>query len=139
MFTILPPMPLTTLPCGEPCEMQPGSGIESLRFSSQGLALRIALGLGPQDMVEGLDIAFPDACAIRYLDELDLQRYWRSRGFVRGYPVLEVQQGGWLDEEVVLQQRHYHQREWLVVTGNGCVSVFAASAPDVVPVQWRLG
>lgn len=131
-------MRLTTLPFGQPREVHPTSDIESLRFSSQGLTLRIALGFGPQDMVEGVDVSFPDASAFRYLDELDLQRYWSSNGFVRGYPVLEVQQGGWFDEEAALQQCDYHRREWLVVTGNGCVSVFAASAPEVAPVQWRL-
>ncbi|MEJ5149543.1 hypothetical protein [Comamonas sp. MYb396] len=139
ILTEPPPMRLTTLPYGKPREIHPNSDVESLRFSSQGLSLRLALGLGPQDMVDGLDISFADVSAFRYLDELHLQRYWSLNGLVRGYPVLEVQQGGWLDEEVALQQRHFHQREWLVVTGNGCVSVFAASAPEVLPVQWPIG
>jgi hypothetical protein len=90
--------------------------------------------------VNGLDISLPDASAFRYLDELDLARYWSSEGFVPGYPVLEVVSGGWCDEEAVLQHYENRRRECLVVTGNGCVSVsvLAPTGPAVEAVEWLL-
>jgi len=82
-------------------------------------------------------VVFPDASAFRYLDEMDLARYWGSDGFVHGFHVLKVSAGGWSDEEDQLQGFTTSRREWLVVTGNGCVSVFAHAEPQVHAVTWQ--
>jgi len=128
---------LKTLPFGEPAEVHWGSDIECLDFSSQGLSVRIAREVSSDRNVKGVDVCFVEASAFRYLDELDLARYWTSEGFVRGYPVLEVLAGGWCDEEATLQGYQNSRREWLVVTGNGCVSVFASTNPTVRAVEWQ--
>lgn len=129
-------MRLKTIPYGEPAEVHWGSDVESLNFSQQGLSVRIAREVSNDGVVCGLDISFTDASAFRYLDEVDLARYWSSEGFVRGYPILEVVAGGWCDEEAVLQQYENRRREWLVVTGNGCVSVLATTNPTACTVEW---
>jgi len=130
-------MRLKTFPFAEPAEVHWGADIERLDFSSQRLSVRIAREVTSDGNVHGMDISFVDASAFRYLDELDLARYWSSEGFVRGYPVLEVVEGGWCDEEATLQQYQNPRREWLIVTGNGCVSVFASTNPTVRAVEWH--
>jgi hypothetical protein len=130
-------MRLKTLPYGEPAEVHWGSDIESLSFSSQGLTVRVVRAVDSNGRVCGLDVSFPDASAFRYLDELDLARYWSSDGFVRGYPILEVLEGGWCDEEATLQQYENRRREWLIVTGNGCVSVLANTNPAARVAAWQ--
>lgn len=100
--------------------------------------MRVAREVSAAGQVCGLDVSFPDASAFRYLDEVDLARYWSSEDFVRGYPVLEVVGGGWCDEEAALQQYENRRREWLVVTDNGCVSVLAPTGPAIEEAQWRL-
>jgi hypothetical protein len=130
-------MRLKTLPYSAPAEVHWGSDVESLSFSSRGLNVRIAREINGDGQVRGLDVTFSDASAFRYLDELDLARYWSSEDFVRGYPVLEVHEGGWCDEEAALQQYQNRRREWLLVTGNGCVSVFAPSDPTVRESEWK--
>lgn len=131
-------MSLKTRAYDPPTEVHWGSDVESLNFSSKGLTVRVACEISKEGQVGGLDISFPGASAFRYLDELDLARYWSSEGFVRGYPVLEVVSGGWCDEEAVLQHYENRRREWLVVTGNGCVSVFSPTGPTVEAVEWLL-
>jgi hypothetical protein len=99
--------------------------------------VRIACEISSGGQVRGLDLTFADASAFRYLDEVDLAKYWGSEGFVRGYPILDVQEGGWCDEEATLQQYENRRREWLVITGNGCVSIFAPTAPIVRTIEWQ--
>jgi len=99
--------------------------------------VRIAREVSIDRVVKGVDVSFVDASAFRYLDELDLARYWNSESFVRGYPILEVLAGGWCDEEATLQQYKNSRREWLIVTGNGCISVFASTNPTVREVEWK--
>lgn len=60
-----------------------------------------------------------------------------ATGLVHGFHVLEVSAGGWSDEEDQLQGFTTSRREWLVVTGNGCVSVFAHAEPQVHAVTWQ--
>ncbi len=130
-------MRLVTQPFGQPLEVHPNSDIESLSYSSKGVLVRVARGFSAAGQIRGLDVSFSDATAFRYLDEADLARYWGSVGFVRGYPVLEVLEGGWSDEEAVLRGYESRRREWLVVTGNGCVSVLAESPPVLEEAEWR--
>nr|WP_315467691.1 hypothetical protein [uncultured Undibacterium sp.] len=110
------------------------SDIQSLTLDSGGLVIIVARERLPDGRVQGLRIWFRDAAALRYLDEVELARYWSSEDFPRGHHVLEVQAGGWSEEESALQGYATKRREWLVVTGNGCVSVFASSKPETAEV-----
>ncbi|MDO5654436.1 MAG: hypothetical protein Q4G39_10100 [Brachymonas sp.] len=125
---------LRTLPYGKPAEIHAASDVEHLNFSAQVLDIRIACARKEKGSIQGLDISFSEASAFRCLDESDLARYWRSEGFVRSYPVLE---GGWCDEEAALQGYKNHRREWLVITGNTCVNIFAATNPTIAAADWE--
>lgn len=127
---------LKTKPFDDAREVRSESDIADLSFASSGLKIDVALELREGDQVHGLRVSFSDACAVRYLDEADLARYWTSSGFVRGHCVLEVTEGGWSDEENEFQGFATSRREWLIVTGNGCVSVFAASEPSIKEHVW---
>jgi hypothetical protein len=129
-------MQIQTTPFGESHDVHWGSDIESLNFSSEGLSIRIACAISPTKQVEGLEIHFSCATGFRYLDELDLARYWPSPSFSRGAHVLEVTSDGWSDEENSLQGFITKRKEWLIVTGNGCVSVFSTSEPTSRSVSW---
>ncbi|RYD82424.1 MAG: hypothetical protein EOP84_09425 [Verrucomicrobiaceae bacterium] len=130
-------MRLKTISFGEPSEVHWGSDVADLSFSQNGLVVRISCDVEATGLVHGLEVAFSDASAVRYLDELDLARYWTSEDFVRGFHVLEVAEGGWSAEEDQLQGFATPRREWLVVTGNGCVSVFARTEPHVHAASWQ--
>ncbi|MCW7538047.1 hypothetical protein OOT46_09325 [Aquabacterium sp. A7-Y] len=116
--------------------VHPISDVTTLRFSEGRLELTLACELRGSGKVVGLEVVFSEASGFRYLDELDLCRYWSSDAFPGDSYVLEVQQGGWADEESGLQGFEHPRREWLVVTGNGCVSVFSKDEPEVRNVSW---
>lgn len=113
------------------------SDIESLSFSGSGLLITIACDLDESDRVQGLNVRFVQASFFRLLDEVDLSTYWISEGFPAGSHVLEVIEGGWSDEEHQRQGYTTQRREWLIVTGNGCVSVFSPNAPQVEAATWQ--
>ena len=131
-------MQLKAKPFGEQQPVHWGSDVASLNFNDAGLFIRVACDL-VGDTVQGLDVVFRHASAFRLLDELDLARYWTSAHFPRGFHVLEVEEGGWLDEESQLQGYVNPRREWLIVTGNKCVSVFCSKAPIVEDASWKRG
>jgi len=118
-------------------EVHWGSDIDTLQFTTEGLTLTVLREIDSDGQVRGLRVFFPAASAVRYLDEGDLVRYWNSDGFIRSRHVLEVTEGGWADEENDLQGFATERREWLVVTGKGCVSVFAKLEPTIHEHTWR--
>lgn len=115
-----------------------GSDLASLNFNEAGLFIRVACNMSG-DNVQGFEVVFRHASAFRVLDELDLARYWTSAHFPRGFHVLEVEEGGWLDEESQLQGYVNPRREWLIVTGSACVSVFCSMDPQIENASWRRG
>jgi len=129
-------MRLRTAPFTPIVGLHSGSDVESVSFDGAGLVINVAREINESDQVKGIEIVFAKASSFRYLDESDLARYWVSDGFQRGSLVLEVLEGGWSDEESQLQGYDSQRREWLVVTGNGCVSVFCSVAPEVRDVSW---
>jgi hypothetical protein len=124
-------MRLRTRPVSAAQEVHWGSDVSSLSFDARGLVVVVAREPLPTGQVKGLRISFPGASALRYLDESELTRYWTSEQFTHGHHVLEVERGGWLDEECQLEGYEFSRREWLIVTGNGCVSVFSSTEPQV--------
>ncbi len=118
-------------------EVHWGSDIESIHFDANGLVVVVAREPMPNGQVRGLQVKFEQATAFRYLDEVEIATYWMSTGFVSGHHVLEVSEGGWSDEEAARKGYETQQREWLVVTGNGCISVFSAVEPVVATVVYE--
>ena len=114
-----------------------GSDVESLHYVDGNLTIVLACLRDEEGIVQGLKVNFSRPTGFRLLDELDLARYWISDGFSRGSHVLEVKSGGWSAEEDVLQSFETERREWLVVTGNACVSVFCSLEPEFADISWR--
>ena len=131
-------MPIETQPFFSTNIVHDGSDVESLNYADGNLAIIVACSR-INGLVRGLKVHFTRPSGFRLLDESDLTRYWVSDGFARGSYVLEVKQGGWSTEEDTLETYERVRREWLVVSGNACVSVFCSCAPDVTDVSWEWG
>lgn len=131
-------MPFRAKPFGQGQPVHWASDVDSLTFNEAGLFIRIGSHV-VDDNVQGFDVIFHDASAFRLLDEVDLAQYWVSAHFPRNFHVIEVEEGGWLDEESLLRGYVNPRREWLVVTGNTCVSVFCSTDPSVESASWRQG
>jgi len=129
-------MAIKTIGFGPSLQVHWGSDIERLEWDSGVLSIVVAREIANNDEIHGFDIRFSGVSGLRFLDELDLARYWSSDGFVRGHHVLEVLDDGWASEEIALQGYEQARREWLVVTGNGCASVFAAAPPEIAETSW---
>lgn len=113
-----------------------GSDIESVHFNDGILTLVLACSRDQNDNIKGVSLTFSDVSGFRFLDELDLARYWRSGDFPLGSHLLEVTEGGWSAEENEQQGLDCSRREWLAVTGNACVSVFCHAKPEVRDCSW---
>jgi len=117
--------------------VQYGSDVESLCYLDGNLDIILACSKDKDETVHGLKIHFSQPSGFRFLDEADLARYWISRSFAGGSHVLEVKNGGWSAEEDVLQTFETARREWLVVSGNACVSVFCLHEPELMDMSWK--
>ena len=127
-------MPIKTVPFGSKTEISHSSDVASLNFAAGKLEVVVACNLTSNGDVSGLKFEFPKTTGFRYLDEQDLARYWVSDSFARGFHLLEVKEDGWLAEESQLQGIAVPRTEWLVVTGNACVSIFSNETPRVQSV-----
>jgi hypothetical protein len=88
-------MPLKSVAFSASEEVHWGSDIESVHFDANGLVLVVAREPMPDGQVRGLQVKFKTATAFRYLDEVEITRYWTSKGFLPGHHVLEIFEGGW--------------------------------------------
>ena len=118
--------------------VQPNSDIQSLSYDGRELVVVVACDLKSRGLVAGIEVRFSEANALRYLDEADLVRYWASADFPRGHHVLEVLEGSWAWEESELQGYSTRSREWLIVTGNGCVNVFSSISPEISDTEYQI-
>jgi hypothetical protein len=118
--------------------VQTNSDIKSLQFDGCELIVVVGCDVKSSGIVEGIEVRFSDVAGLRYLDEVDLVRYWTSTEFPRGHYVIEVVEGGWSQEESDLQGYTSRRREWLIVTGNGCVSVFSINNPLISNVEYEV-
>lgn len=125
-------MPIETTPLTPAQEVHWGSDISSVKFDGRCLVVLIAREPLEGNRFVGLKVTFGCATGFRFMDELDLARYWSSAGFVRGHHVLSVNAGGWAEEQTLVQGWERPYSEWLVVTGNGCLNVFANEPPETV-------
>lgn len=131
-------MGIKTVGFGPSMQVDWGSDLKAFAWNEGALTVTVACEISIDRVVHGLEIRFENAWGLRFLDELDLARYWLSDGFVRGFNVLEVLAKGWADEETSLQGYDRPRREWLVVTGYGCANVFAEEPPCIVAASWPL-
>lgn len=132
-------MQLETRPFTPPNGVNFASDVESLRYLDGSLDIVLACSQDGDGMIRGLKVHFVQPTGFRLLDELDLARYWIFESFVRGSHILEVKNGGWSVEEDVLQSFETQRREWLVVSGNACVSVFCLRDPELTDISWENG
>jgi hypothetical protein len=113
------------------------SDVESLEYTNGGLVVVLACSMDENRKVSGIKVTFPRVTGFRLLDELDLVRYWMAKDFPCGSHVLEVKGGGWSSEENIFQTFETARREWLVVSGNACVSVFCRAEPEIAEIKWE--
>jgi hypothetical protein len=125
---------IKTSPFSAEMGIHSNSDIASLAFDGRELTITLACMRVLSKEIRGLRVCFERASAFRYLDESELSRYWISNEFTRGHLVLEVHAGGWNAEESQVQGIFTQKREWLIVTGNGCVSVLCESVPEIEEV-----
>lgn len=87
-------MQIETAAFSTPEEVHWGSNIESIHLDANGLVVVVAREPMPDGRVLGLQVKFATTTGFRYLDELEIARYWTSTGFIRGHHVLQVFKGG---------------------------------------------
>jgi len=131
-------MAIETYPFTSRTGVSPLSDVMHIRFNGTQLVIQVVNERTSEGRFRGLEITFPDTRAFRVIDELDLYRYTQSAGFHFGHHVLRVARGGWGSEESELQgmEGRYEGNEWLVVTGNLCVSVLSQDDPLVVESEF---
>ena len=124
-------MPLSTVAIVPALAVPSESDIASVHFNGQSLSIEVAREPLEGGQFRGLRVTFQEVQGFRLLDESDLAQYWTAPGFVRGHHVLLVASGGWSAEENLRQGYEVRRREWLVVTGNRCLNVFASEGPQI--------
>ncbi|MCX2865486.1 hypothetical protein OOZ63_27050 [Paucibacter sp. PLA-PC-4] len=124
-------MPLEVTAIGPALSVSNESDIASVRYDGSGLSVVVARTPLDGNRFLGLRITFQRVHGFRLLDESDLAAYWAAPGFVRGHHVLAVTSGGWSAEEDLRQGHKLRRCEWLVATGNGCLSLFASEDPKI--------
>jgi hypothetical protein len=129
-------MPIKSRPFSLAQEVHWGSDVARVNLYSGELKIWVARCRRPDGQVDGLLVSFKHAPEFRYLDEVTLATWWMADGFVRDHHVLEITDGGWREELRALQGYEQARREWLVVTGNGCVSVISDEPPALQDVLW---
>ena len=109
-----------------------GADIHSVSYDGH-LSIRVLRNRNGED---GIEVTFSQVDGFRLLDEVALAEYWIAGVFPSGYPVLEVFDGGWAKEENARLGYTEQQREWIIVTGGACVSVFSKHEPKIRDGIW---
>lgn len=123
-------MPLELRPFDAEVGMPSASDISWVSYDGRKLEVMVAQVASSAGKFKGIKFTFDWVTGFRLLDEGDLLRYWRSDGYRGGHHLFSVEAGGWAEEEFKLEGVKDKRREWLVVTGNGCMNVFAHDAPE---------
>lgn len=125
-------MPLELVPFDSEAGMPSASDISWVKYDGCKLEVLVARSAASAGRFKGVKFMFDWVTGFRFLDEGDLLRYWRSDGYRGGHHLFSVEAGGWAKEEFNLEGVTEKRREWLVVTGNGCMNVFAHDAPEIL-------
>jgi len=105
-----------------------GADIHSVAYDG-----RLVIGVKRSRNENGvIRITFNQVDGFRLLDEVQLAHYWVREDFPLGYPLLEVIEDGWANEEDERLGYVQQQREWMIVTAGACVSVFSKAEPEVI-------
>jgi len=125
-------MPIKAKPFGCQEQFDWGADIHSV-FYDGSLSIRVMRNRNKDD---GVEVTFLQVDGFRLLDEVPLAEYWIADDFPSGYPVLEVFDGGWAQEEDKRLGYTQQQREWIIVTAGACVSVLSKHEPDIRDAVW---
>jgi hypothetical protein len=125
-------MPLELRPFDAEAGMPSTSDISWINYDGRKLEVVVAQVATSAGKFKGLKLTFDWVTGFRFLDEGGLLRYWRSDGYLGGHHLFSVEAGGWAEEEFKLEGVIEKRPEWLVVTGNGCMNVFAHDAPEIL-------
>ncbi|MFC0350638.1 hypothetical protein [Undibacterium danionis] len=125
-------MPINAKPFGCSEKFDWGADIHSVVYDGQ-LLIRV---LRNRNRYDGIEVKFSQVDGFRLLDEISLAEYWIDNNFPRGFPVLEVLDGGWAKEEDRRLGYSQHQREWIIVTAGASVSVFSKHEPVIIDASW---
>lgn len=124
-------MPLELRPFDAEVGMLSASDISWVSYDGRKLEVVVAQVATSAGKFKGIKFTFNWVTGFRLLDEGGLLRYWRTDGYRGGHHLFSVEAGGWAEEEFKLEGVTDKRREWIVVTGNGCMNVFAHDAPEV--------
>jgi hypothetical protein len=125
-------MPIKAKPFGCLEKFDWGADIHSVAYDGR-LVIRV---LRNRNLDDGIEVSFAQVDGFRLLDEVPLAEYWTDEDFPGGFPVLEVFEGGWAEEEDRRLGYVQPQREWIIVTAGACVSVFSRHDPEIVNATW---
>lgn len=125
-------MPIKARPFGCEERFDWGADIHSV-FYDGCLSIRVLRNRNRED---GIEVWFSQVDGFRLLDEVPLAEYWTAADFPSGYPVLEVFDGGWAEEEDTRLGFTEQRREWVIVTAGVCVSVFSTHEPEISEAIW---
>lgn len=110
------------------------SCVLEVRFSVVGLYIVVeAFPLAASKSVH-VEVLFPFHSGFQLLDEGDMPAWLGGQCYRNGHIVYEVTSGGWLSRASAdngLSIASATCREWLVVTANECVSIFATAMPSI--------
>lgn len=125
-------MSIELIPFDSEAHLQSTSDISCVNFDGRKLAVLVAQTAASAGRFNGAKFTFDWVSGFRFLDESDLLRYWRSDGYRGGHHLYSVVDGGWAKEEFNLEGVIEKRREWLIVTCNGYMNVFAHDAPEIL-------
>jgi len=125
-------MPLELRPFDSEVSTLSVSDIAWASYDGRKLEVVVAQVATSEGKFKGMKFTFDWVTGFRFLDEGDLLRYWRSDGYRGGHHLFSVEAGGWGEEEFKLEGVTEKRSEWLVVTANGCMNVFAHDAPEIL-------
>jgi hypothetical protein len=82
-----------------------------------------------------MEVFFPDIRGVRVLDEGDLIRFWETEKFKGKHCVYQIQEGGWLTENVPgvlsVTEGVGSYIEFFVATNDCCASIIASEKPVI--------
>jgi hypothetical protein len=113
------------------------SCVYDVRWSAAGLFVFVETYPPDSTKCVNYEIYFGDDRGFFVLDDADLPSSLKFPRLASGHVLYEVSAGGWLQSRPLqsLSVASTQCREWLVATGNECVSVFAERAPTIRRLQ----
>jgi hypothetical protein len=82
-----------------------------------------------------VEIKFQDIKGFKCLDEGDLTSYWDNEVLIKNW-IVEILEGGWKDAEIsknnfVVSNQDEQIREFFIMGGDDCITVFAYDEPEI--------